>query len=139
MADLSTSVGKLKLKNPTMLASGVLGDSGESLLRVAASGAGAVVTKSIGREPRDGSSGPSLVQLEHGLLNVDGFANPGIDEYAAEIRVALGGEIPVIGSIFAEDVEFYGPLARTMELHGAHALELNLSYPHAEGLEEIAG
>ncbi len=139
MADLSTSVGKLKLKNPTMLASGVLGDSGESLLRVAASGAGAVVTKSIGREPRDGSSGPSLVQLEHGLLNVDGFANPGIDEYAAEIRVALGGEIPVIGSVFAEDVEFYGPLARTMELHGAHALELNLSYPHAEGLEEIAG
>ncbi len=139
MADLSTSVGKLRLKNPTMLASGVLGDSGESLLRVASHGAGAVVTKSIGREPREGNSGPSLVQLEHGLLNANGLANPGVDNYAAEIKIALEGEVPVIGSIFAEDVEIFGPLARTMEVHGAHALELNLACPHAEGLEEIAG
>ncbi len=139
MANISTTVGRLRLQNPTMLASGILGDSGESLLKVAASGAGAVVTKSIGREPREGNSGPSLVQLEHGLLNADGLANPGVDNYAAEIKVALESEVPVICSIFAEDVEFFGPLARTMEVYGAHALELNLSCPDPLGLGEIAG
>jgi dihydroorotate dehydrogenase (NAD+) catalytic subunit len=139
MGDLSTALGKIKMKNPTMLASGILGDTGESLLRVAKSGAGAVVTKSIGREPREGYPGPSLLELEHGLLNAIGLANPGIESYGPEIEVALKGEVPVIGSIFAEDVEFFGPLARTMELYGVHALELNLSCPHAEGLEEIAG
>ncbi|MFQ5837820.1 MAG: dihydroorotate dehydrogenase [Thermoplasmata archaeon] len=139
MAELSTSLGKLKLENPTMLASGILGDTGESLLRVARSGAGAVVTKSIGREPREGNPGPSLLELEHGLLNAIGLANPGIDDYGPEMEVALQGDVPVIGSIFAEDIEFFGPLARTMEVYGAQALELNLSCPHAEGLEEIAG
>lgn len=122
-----------------MLASGILGDTGESLLRVARSGAGAVVTKSIGREPREGNPGPSLLELEHGLLNAIGLANPGIDDYGPEMEVALQGDVPVIGSIFAEDIEFFGPLARTMEVYGAQALELNLSCPHAEGLEEIAG
>ncbi len=139
MADLSSTVGKLKLKNPTMLASGVLGDTGESLLRVANSGAGAIVTKSIGREPREGNPGPSLIELEQGLLNAIGLANPGIDDYGAEIEVALRGRVPVIGSIFAEDVELFGPLARTMEVYGVQALELNLGCPHASGLEEIAG
>lgn len=139
MGDLSTALGRIKMKNPTMLASGILGDTGESLLRVARSGAGAVVTKSIGREPREGNPGPSLIELEHGLLNAIGLANPGIENYGPEIEVARQGEVPVIGSIFAEDVEFFGPLARTMELYRVDGLELNLSCPHAEGLEEIAG
>ncbi len=139
MADIPTTVGRLKLQNPTILASGILGDTGESLLRVAKSGAGAVVTKSIGREPTEGNPGPSLLELEQGLLNAIGLANPGIDDYGPEVEVALQGEVPVIGSIFAEDVELWGPLARTMEVYGVNALELNLSCPHAGGLEEIAG
>lgn len=138
MAELATAVGKVKLDNPTMLASGVLGDTGESLLRVAKSGAGAVVTKSIGREPLEGYPGPTLLELEQGLLNAIGLANPGVDNYGPEVETALQGGVPVIGSIFAEDVEYYGPLARTMEVYGVQALELNVSCPHAEGLEEIA-
>lgn len=139
MANLATSVGRLRLKNPTMLASGVRGDTGESLLQVAEAGAAALVTRSIGRNPVNGSPGPSLVQLEHGLLTADGYANPGVDAFAGEMQVAAQGGVPLIGSIFADDVESFGPLARAMELHGAHALELNLGYPHPQrGAEEIA-
>lgn len=47
----------LKLKNPFMLAAGIMGTTGGSLKRVAESGAGAVVTKSIGAEP-SGSQQP---------------------------------------------------------------------------------
>jgi dihydroorotate dehydrogenase (NAD+) catalytic subunit len=134
MADLSTSVGKLELRNPTMLASGILGETAELLLRVADSGAGAVITKSIGLEPREGHPNPTVVEMEHGLLNAVGLANPGIEIFKEEMEVATKAEIPVIGSIFGKDVDEFTRLAVKMEDFGADAVELNLSCPHAEGL-----
>lgn len=134
MADLSTSVGKLQLRNPTMLASGILGETAELLLRVADSGAGAVVTKSIGLEPREGHPNPTVVEMEHGLLNAVGLANPGIEIFKEEMEVATKGDVPVIGSVFGKDVDEFTKLAVKMEEFGADAVELNLSCPHAEGL-----
>ena len=61
---LTTEIGSLKLSNPTILAAGILGTTGASLKRIAAMGAGAVVTKSIGIEPKYGHPNPSLVKLE---------------------------------------------------------------------------
>ncbi|UCD93278.1 MAG: dihydroorotate dehydrogenase, partial [Methanobacteriota archaeon] len=81
MVDLQTSVEELNLKNPTMLASGILGETGELLMRVARSGAGAVVTKSIGLEPREGHPNPTVIEFEFGLLNAVGLANPGIEDF----------------------------------------------------------
>ncbi|HDJ04684.1 MAG TPA: hypothetical protein ENF85_01660, partial [Candidatus Bathyarchaeota archaeon] len=43
---LETEVAGLRLRNPTMLASGILGTTSDILRRAAQSGAGAVVTKS---------------------------------------------------------------------------------------------
>ncbi len=82
---LSSLLG-LQLENPTILASGVLGYSAESLNRVAKGGAGAVVTKSIGIEPRVGYPNPTVVQAEAGLINAMGLPNPGIDLYMQEIK-----------------------------------------------------
>ncbi len=134
MVDLKTSVGKLEMRNPTMLASGILGETGELLLRVAGSGAGAVVTKSIGLEPREGHPNPTVVEMEHGLLNAVGLANPGIEVFKEEMDVATKAEVPVIGSIFGKDAGEFAQLAVKMEEYGADAVELNLSCPHAEGL-----
>ena len=134
MVDLTTSIGKLKMKNPTMLASGILGETGELLLRVAGSGAGAVVTQSIGLEPREGHPNPTVVEMEHGLLNAVGLANPGIEVFKEEMDVATKADVPVIGSIFGGDAAEFAQLAGKMEEYGADAVELNLSCPHAEGL-----
>jgi dihydroorotate dehydrogenase (NAD+) catalytic subunit len=134
MADLSTSVGKLGLRNPTMLASGILGETAELLLRVAGSGAGAVITKSIGLEPREGHPNPTVVEMEHGLLNAVGLANPGIEVFKEEMEIATKGDVPVIGSVFGKDSGEFTKLAVKMEEYGAAAVELNLSCPHAEGL-----
>jgi dihydroorotate dehydrogenase (NAD+) catalytic subunit len=48
MPSLSVSVGGLVLRNPVMLAAGILGTTGASLRRAALAGAGGVVTKSVG-------------------------------------------------------------------------------------------
>jgi dihydroorotate dehydrogenase (NAD+) catalytic subunit len=130
---LSTSIGKIQLENPTILASGILGETGESLDKVLCSGAAAVVTKSIGIEPRDGYANPTIVELENGLINAMGLPNPGIDNFVEELKIALKAGRPVIGSIFGKNEEEFVTLARKMESFGTHAVELNLSCPHAEG------
>jgi dihydroorotate dehydrogenase (NAD+) catalytic subunit len=121
------------MENPTMLASGILGQTVESLLRIVREGgAGAVVTKSVGTEPRNGHGSPCILETENGILNAMGLPNPGIDCFGKEMAIALEGGAPVIGSIFADDAEKFSILASKMESYGAHAVELNLSCPHAD-------
>ncbi len=129
---LNITVAGLKLKNPLILASGILDEAGSTMAEVGKQ-AGAVVTKSIGKEPREGYGNPAVVPLEHGILNAVGLANPGIELYEEEIKEAKKGDAPVIGSIFSSDFEGFGYLASKMEDYGADALELNLSCPHAKG------
>lgn len=131
MADLSVEIAGLKLRNPVVLASGILGETGSSLLRVADSGAGAVVTKSIGMEPREGHPNPTVLELEAGIVNAVGLANPGIVAFIDELRVATAGEVPVIGSVFGKNEGDMSNVAQLMEDAGAAAIELNLSCPHA--------
>ena len=134
MNKLSTRVASLELANPTMLASGMMGETGASLVAIAEAGAGAVVTKSVGLEPRKGYENPTLVELEGGYLNAMGLPNPGIDAYREEMLVARGAKVPIIGSVFATTPEDYALLAWKMQDYGAAAVELNLSCPHAKGL-----
>ena len=133
MVDISTSISGLNLKNPTMLASGILGETGDSLLRIAKSGAAALLTKSIGIEAREGHANPTFVETEHGILNAIGLANPGIKEYGLEVKKALAARIPVIGSIFGANTKEFEQLSVKMEEYGVSALELNHSCPHAKG------
>jgi len=83
MADISTEVAGIKLRNPTMLASGFLDETGGTLLRVFKAGAGAVVTKSIGPDPRSGNDNPTIVELEEGMLNAMGLPNPGAEAFGS--------------------------------------------------------
>ena len=120
----------LKLKNPTMLAAGILGTTGASLLRVARSGAGAVVTKSIGTIPQAGHPNPCMVETECGFLNALGLPNPGYRNYHEELAIAKKGKIPVIASIFGADAPEFVEVAIGL-CNFADAIELNLSCPHA--------
>jgi len=119
------------------LASGVLGVSAASILRVYHSGADVIVTKSIGRYPRRGHTGPILAESHNGLLNAVGLTNPGIEEFSRELSSIDLREIPVVISIFDEKVDGMTELAIQANKLGPQALELNLSCPHAE-ISQIA-
>jgi len=123
----------LRLRNPTILAAGVLDETGASMRSIAEAGAGAIVTKSIGREPREGHGNPSVVELSFGLINAMGLPNPGIELFASEVKEAKKGGVPIIGSVFAGTEDELAELTSMMENAGADAVELNLSCPHAKG------
>jgi dihydroorotate dehydrogenase (NAD+) catalytic subunit len=116
-----------------MLASGILGYSTETLVDIVAGGAGAVVTKSIGLKPRKGYPNPTVVQANCGLINAMGLPNPGIDEFAHEIREAKGVlKVPLIVSVYGYSEGGYAEVAKKAVDAGADAVELNVSCPHVK-------
>ncbi len=134
VAELAVEIGPLRLRNPFLLASGIWGESGESLAGAWDAGAGGVITKSIGSAPRPGYPNPTIESYsDWGLLNAMGLPNPGIEEYPREVAAARARGATVIGSVFGGDAEEFAELARRLAATGVVALELNLSCPHAEG------
>jgi dihydroorotate dehydrogenase (NAD+) catalytic subunit len=137
---LETEIAGLKLKNPTILASGIMGSTGSSIKRIAMEGgAGAVVTKSVGMEPREGHKNPTVIEVEEGLLNAVGLSNPGIEEFKVEIETAKEGKVPLIVSVFGFNVEEFGEVAKKAQEFGADAIELNLSCPNVEKAGAVYG
>ncbi|MHA1368493.1 MAG: dihydroorotate dehydrogenase [Promethearchaeota archaeon] len=124
----------LQLKNPLILASGIIGVSASLLRRIAVHhSVGAVTTKSIGPAPRIGYPNPSIIEIEYGTyLNAVGLANPGVDEFVKEIEDARVDGVPLIASLFGSTESEYAEIAGKMEKAGADAVELNISCPHAE-------
>jgi dihydroorotate dehydrogenase (NAD+) catalytic subunit len=128
---IACEAGGLKLSSPTILAAGIMGTTGASLKRVAGMGAGAVVTKSIGAEPKYGHPNPSMIALEYGFINAMGLPNPSYKEFGQELKVAKEAGVPVIASIFGADPREFAEIAAG--LPGADGYELNVSCPHAKG------
>jgi dihydroorotate dehydrogenase (NAD+) catalytic subunit len=130
---LSVRIAGLELRNPTILSSGILGYTAESLQRVVEGGAGAVVTKSVGVAPRMGYANPTVVQANCGLINAMGLPNPGIDEYAEEIvHAKTVVQAPLIVSVLGYSADEYALVARKAAEAGADAVELNVSCPHVK-------
>ncbi len=130
----------LHLKNPTILAAGIMGTTGASLIRMAREGAGAVVTKSIGPQPKDGHSNPSMVKLDCGYLNAMGLPNPSYESFLPELEKAKNkAGVPVIASIFGGNPEEFRMVAEGLISGKPDAFELNISCPHAMGYGASVG
>jgi dihydroorotate dehydrogenase (NAD+) catalytic subunit len=130
---LNVHIAGLEIGNSTLLASGILGYTAESLQRVVEGGAGAVVTKSVGVAPRMGYANPTVVQANDGLINAMGLPNPGIDEYFDEIIHAKAVvQVPLIVSVFGYSGDEYAQVAQKAVDAGADAVELNVSCPHVK-------
>lgn len=130
--DLSVEFAGIKLPNPTILASGILGVSGEILIRVSRAGAGAVVSKSFNRKGREGYRNPSFIEVHGCFLNALGIPNPGMEEMREEVETASKQGVPVIASVFGFDAEEFAESAAMGEKGGAIAVELNVSCPHVK-------
>jgi dihydroorotate dehydrogenase (NAD+) catalytic subunit len=127
---LSVELTGISLENPLMLAAGIMGTTGGSMKRIAQAGAGAVVTKSIGVEPKSGHSNPSMVEVDCGYLNAMGLPNPSYKNFQQEIDTAKECGVPVIASIFGGCALDFSEIAGAIN---ADAFELNVSCPHAHG------
>jgi dihydroorotate dehydrogenase (NAD+) catalytic subunit len=139
MPDISVELAGLKLNNPTILASGIMGSDIKSLKKIAESGAGAVTIKSITKEPREGHDNPTMVEVEGGFLNAIGYSNMGLENAKFEYSNVSEIGVPAIASVVSEDAQGFAHIASELSEVGFSAVEAVLSCPHTPGLGLLAG
>ncbi len=133
---IATSIGKIQLDKPVMLASGILGISLDVFNRLYASGAGAVVTKSLSTAPWEGYPNPTIFSVKGGgWINAVGLSNPGASNFAKMIE--SNEDVPIIVSLVGSVPEDFEIMIKEFENCKVKAYELNLSCPHVAkvGLE----
>ncbi len=133
---LNISLFNIDFKNPVFLAAGVMGETGSALKRMGKNGAGAVCTKSIGLERKEGHPNPTMVEVDGGFLNAMGLPNPGIDEYIHELEMVKDDlkkmNVKIIGSIYGKDEKEFSKVGEKI-CDYVDVIELNISCPHAGG------
>jgi len=120
------------LTNPTVLASGILGNNFDILQRVHASGCGLVTMKSIGPEPRDGHNNPTVIDLGHGMINAVGLPSPGYLHMEKEWEALSRRSFPIIASIYGASTYEFQQVARYVAEKKPDFIELNISCPNSE-------
>ncbi len=126
---LSINIAGMELRNPTMLASGFLGISQAIFNRLYNADVGAIVSKSISSEPREGYRNPTVVCLEGGsYLNAVGLANPGAEAFSREI--ASNTYVPIIISLVGSSHHEFPAIINKFDDLNILGYEINLSCPH---------
>ncbi len=121
-----------ELKNPMVLASGILGNSRDILKRVYENGCGLVTMKSIGPAPRDGHKNPTVIDLGHGMINAVGLPSPGFLDMENEWKDLEKRDFPLNASIYGGSVKEYQQVARFVSAKNPDFIEINISCPNSE-------
>lgn len=132
--DLSVQIGKLKLQNPIMTASGTFGYGEEFTPFVKCSDLGGIVVKGISLAPRSGNPPPRIVETTGGMLNAIGLQNGGIDRFV-EVKIPMLKKLDatVIVNILGDCIEDYAELARRLDvLPEVDGIEVNISCPNVK-------
>ncbi|MCS7278765.1 MAG: dihydroorotate dehydrogenase [Thermodesulfobacteriaceae bacterium] len=136
MKEFFLNLGNLKLNTPLMLSSGTWG-WGENLSKFLSLAEikysiGALVTKGVSLEPKEGNPPPRIAETPCGLINSIGLENPGIKEFKAKYLPPIKlYEIPVIVNLFGEKIEDFVGLAEELK-EEVSGIELNISCPNVE-------
>jgi len=132
--DLSVTIGKLKLKNPVMVASGTFGFGEEYQDFMELDCLGAIIPKGISLNPMVGNLPPRIFETAGGILNSIGLQNPGFHEFIKDklpflTRIRTHLIVNFFGNTQKEYIELAG---RFDEIPGISGLEMNISCPNVK-------
>jgi len=132
---LAVQLGRLQLPNPILVASGTFGYAREMAHLVDLSRLGAILPKTITKQPRPGNPPWRTVETTGGMLNSIGLDNDGIDAFIAHHLPYLRTvRSPIIVSIAGRTHEEFVDMAAQLDREpGLAALELNISCPNVTG------
>ncbi len=129
--NLTVNIGKLKLKNPVMTASGTFGYGEEYSEFVDLNKLGAIVVKGISLKPKEGNPAPRICETSCGMLNSIGLQNVGLKEFLkAKLPYARKFSAKLIVNILGNTLEEYMKLSKALDDAGVDGIELNVSCPN---------
>ena len=131
---MAVNLGRLKLNNPVMSASGTFGYGEEYAGYVDLNRLGAVVVKGLSLKPRLGNPPPRIMETASGMLNSIGLQNIGVDAFIEEKLPFLRKyDTAVIANIYGETFDEFKKVAKILSsAKGVHALEVNISCPNVK-------
>lgn len=132
--DLSVNIGRLKLRNPVMLASGTVGYGNEMSEFIDLNRIGAIVTKSLSLKPRKGNPPQRIVETPSGMLNAIGLANVGVEVFIEEkIPFLKQFDVPLVCNIAASTIDEYVECTKILTSEETiKAFEINVSCPNVK-------
>jgi dihydroorotate dehydrogenase (NAD+) catalytic subunit len=132
--DIAVKIGRLKLKNPVMTASGTFGYGEEYAGYIDLDNLGAIVVKGLSLKPRLGNPPPRIMETTGGMLNAVGLQNIGVDAFIDEKLPFLRQySTAVVANIYGETYDEYKKVAQRLSAaKGVHALEVNISCPNVK-------
>ncbi len=133
--DLSVTLAGIRMKNPVLSASGTFGYAQEFEAYLDLNRLGAIVVKTITRQPRAGNPPARIVETSAGMLNAIGLQNVGIEAFIREKLPYLRQlEPPLIVNVAGESVEDFRELTKRIgDQEGVAGIELNVSCPNVAG------
>lgn len=137
MIDLSTTIAGVTFPSCFMNASGALCVTRDELEALGKSGAGAIVTKSMTIESRQGNPTPRYYGFPGGSINSMGLPNLGYRAYAELIPLLKRFGKPVIASVAGLGEEDFPTIAEAINAAKPDLIEVNLSCPNIPGKPQI--
>jgi len=127
-------IGSIALSYPVMLASGIFGYGDEYMGLLDYSKIGAIVTKGITLQPREGNPPPRMAETAAGMLNSVGLQNPGVEVFVREkLPFFREKRIPCIVNVAGSSVEENVEIARILDgEEDVAGIELNVSCPNVK-------
>jgi len=132
--DLSIKIGKIKLKNPVIVASGTFGFGEEYEGFFNLNHLGAIIPKGISLNPMIGNLPPRIFETEGGIINSIGLQNPGFQDFVKDKLPYLRKiKTHLLINFFGNTQKEYIELARRFdEVPGISGLEMNISCPNVK-------
>ncbi len=137
MTDLSTTIAGVKFPSCFMNAAGALCVTRDELMALGKSRAGAIVTKSMTVEARQGNPEPRYYGFLGGSINSMGLPNLGYRAYAELIPELKQFGKPVIASVAGLCEDDFPMIAATINAAKPDLIEVNLSCPNIPGKPQI--
>ena len=130
--DLEVMIGRIRMRNPVMTASGTFGFGEEYAAFYSLSRLGAICVKGTTLHPRQGNPPPRIHETPAGMLNSIGLQNPGVDEVITEkLPFLRDKDVPIIVNISGETIDEFVEVARRLDAaDGVAGLEINISCPN---------
>jgi len=131
MKPLEVRLGRLSLKTPIIMASGIFSYGEVNIDYLDYKKLGAITTKTITFLPREGNPQPRIWETHSGMINCVGLQNPGIEEFIKKglYKVNIKG-VKTIVSISGNNTDEIKKMTEMLMDKRVEAIELNLSCPN---------
>tara|TARA_B100000686_G_C16700265_1_gene922966 strand:+ start:442 stop:1383 length:942 start_codon:yes stop_codon:yes gene_type:complete len=135
LSNAKVKIGSISFENPIWVASGTFGYGTEIPELVDVEKLGAIVTKSITLNPREGNPPPRIVETSSGMINSIGLANIGVDKYISEmIPIYKNIKTKIIMNVAGTDIDEYIRVIEKIESISSDiaGYEINISCPNVK-------